>query len=110
VTNSQLADLGQYLARRGFTPSPADSAWLDRDTGHQVIRVLHEPGETTFLYYLDPHGVCLYEARFSPGTPDGVITATIDAAPSPPRPGAPVSGPGRPRVGGARAKGNGDPR
>jgi hypothetical protein len=94
VTSSQLADLGQYLARHGFAPSPANSAWLDRDTGHQVIRVLHEPGETTFLYCLDPHQGCLYEARFSPSTPDAVITAAIGAAltcparPGPGRPGA----------------------
>jgi hypothetical protein len=83
---SQPADLGPYLARHGFTPSSDDPAWLDLDTGHQVIRVLREPGETTFLCCLDPHQGCLYEARFSPGTPDAVITAAIGAALSPPRP------------------------
>jgi hypothetical protein len=77
---SQPAALGPYLARHGFAPSPADPAWLDLDTGHQVIRVVHEPGETTFLYCLDPHQGCLHEARFRPGTPDAVITAAIGAA------------------------------
>ena len=59
TSSSQPAALGRYLARHGFAPSPADPAWLDLDTGHQVIRVLHEPGETTFLYYaLGPFGAC----------------------------------------------------
>jgi hypothetical protein len=86
TSSSQPAALGPYLARHRFAPSSADPAWLDRDTGHQVIRVLHEPGETTFLYCLDPRQGCLYEARFSPGTPDAVITAAIGAALSPPGP------------------------
>ncbi len=85
TSSSQPAALGRYLARHGFAPSSADPAWLDLDTGHQVIRVLHEPGETTFLYCLDPHQGCRYEARFSPDTPDAVITAAIGAALSPPR-------------------------
>jgi hypothetical protein len=82
---SQPAALGRYLARHGFAPCSANPAWLDLDTGRQVIRVRHEPGETTFLYRLDPHQGCLYEARFSPGIPDGVITAAIAAVLSPPR-------------------------
>jgi hypothetical protein len=106
VTSSQPA-LGPYLARHGFAPSPADPAWLDRDTGHQVIRVLYEPGETTFLYCLDPHQGCLYEARFSPGTSDAVITAAIGVALSLARPARP--GPARPRVGRAR-EGKREPR
>ena len=110
TTSSQPTALGQYLARHGFAPNPGNTAWLDRDTGQQVIRVLLEPGETTWLYSLDPRGGCLYEARFSPGTPHGVITAAIDAALSPPRPGPPLSGPGPPRAGGARAKEGSNPR
>ena len=55
TSSSQPAALGRYLARHGFAPSPADPAWLDLDTGHQVIRVVHQPGETTYLYCLDPH-------------------------------------------------------
>ena len=47
---------------------------------------MHQPGETTYLYCLDPRRGCLYEARFSPGTPDAVITAAIGAALRPPRP------------------------
>jgi hypothetical protein len=93
TSSSQPAALGSYLARHGFAPSPADPAWRDLDTGHQVIRVLHEPGETTFLYCLDPHQGCLYEARFSPGTPDDVITAAIGAALSPPPPASAGHGP-----------------
>ncbi len=81
--NSQPAALGQYLARRGFAPNPGNPAWLDHATGQQTVRVLHEPGETAFMYCLDPHGGCLYEARFSPGTPGTVITAAIEAALSP---------------------------
>jgi len=86
TNSSQSAALGRYLARHGFAPSPADRTWLDLDTGHQVIRVVHQPGETTYLYCLDPHRGCLYEARFSPGTPDAVITAAIGAALTPPGP------------------------
>ena len=110
TTSSQPAALGQYLARHGFAPNPGNPAWLDRDTGQQIIRVLHEPGETTLLYCLDPRGGCLYEARFSPGTPDAVIIAAIEAALSPPRLGAASAGPGRPRAGGARSKESSDPR
>ncbi len=88
TSSSQPATLGRYLARHGFAPSPADPAWLDLDTGHRVIRVVHEPGETAFLYCLDPRQGCLYEARFSPGTPDAVITAAIGVALRPPRPRA----------------------
>ena len=77
-------------------------AWLDHDTGHQVVRVVHEPGETTFLYCLDPHQGCLYEARFSPGTPDAVISAAIGAALRPPRPGPAGA---RPATGRRRTRG-----
>ena len=88
ASSSQPPDLGQYLARRGFGPSPGNPAWLDLGTGQQTARVLHQPGETTFLYCLDLDRGCLYEARFSPGTPDAVITAAIEAALSPPAPQA----------------------
>lgn len=86
ISSSQPPDPGRYLARRGFAPNPGNPAWLDLGTGQQIIRVLHEPGETTLLYCLTPPSTCLYEAVFSPGTPDAVITAAIDAALSPPRP------------------------
>ena len=79
--------------RHGFAPSPADPAWLDLDTGHQVIRV-RAPARRDHLPVLPgPAPGCLYEARFSPGTPDGVITAAIDAALSPARPGRGRPGP-----------------
>jgi len=111
TTSSQPATLGQYLARHGFAPNPGNTAWLDRDTGQQTIRVLHEPGETTWLYCLDPRRGCLYEARFSPGIPDAVIIAVIEAALSTPLSQA---GQGRARqtTGQRRAheKGSGDPR
>jgi hypothetical protein len=74
------AALHQYLARHGFAPHPGTSTWLDRDTGQQIIRVCHHPGEATLLYCLTPHAVCLYEAVFSPGTPDAVIIAAIRTA------------------------------
>jgi len=54
TSSSRAVGLGRYLARHGFAPSLVNPAWLDHDAGHQVIRVLHEPGETTFLYCLDP--------------------------------------------------------
>ncbi len=101
---SQSTDLGQYLDRRGFTPNPGNPTWLDHETGQQTVRVLHEPGETTLLYCLAPRSACLYEAVFSPGTPDTVIIAVIEAALRPPRPRPASARPGRPR-----AKG-GDPR
>ena len=107
TSSSQSPGLGQYLVRRGFAPNPGNPTWLDLGTGQQTVRVLHEPGEATLLYCLDSHGVCLYEAVFSPGTPDAVVTAAIEAALSPPRPspaGA-AAGPGRPPASGARARG-----
>ena len=110
TSSSKPTALGQYLARRGFAPTPGNPAWLDRGTGQQTVRVLHEPGETTLLYCLDAHGVCLYEAVFSPGTPDAVIIAASkphSARTSPRRPGP---GPGRSRASGARTGGGGDPR
>ena len=84
TTSSQPTALGQYLARRGFAPNPGKPTWLDLGTRQQIVRVLHEPAETTFLHCLAPPGIWLYEARFSPGTPGIVITAAIDAALSPP--------------------------
>ena len=102
---SQSQDLGQYLDLRGFTPNPGNPTWLDRESGQQTVRVLHEPGETTLLYCLLSRGWCLYEAVFSPGTPDAVITAAIEAAlsPSPPPAGRelarPASGQRRTREG-----------
>jgi len=105
TSSSQPPDLGQYLARRGFAPSPGNLTWLDLGTGQQTVRVLHEPGETTLLYCLAQRSVCLYEAVFSPGTPDAVITAAIEAALSPPPPPAgrelakPASGQRRTREG-----------
>jgi len=88
TSSSQPSDLGQYLARRGFAPNSGNPTWLDLSTGQQTVRILHEPGETTLLYCLAPRSVCLYEAVFSPGTPDAVITAAIEAALSPPPPQA----------------------
>jgi len=105
---SQSADLGQYLDRRGFTPNPGNPTWLDNETGQQTVRVLHEPGETTLLYCLAPRSVCLWEAVFSPGTPDTVIIAAIEAALRPPRPTSARRG--RPRASGAPATEGGDPR
>jgi hypothetical protein len=110
TSSSQPSDLGQYLARRGFAPNSGTPAWLDLSTGQQVVRVLHEPGETTLLYCLAPRSVCLYEAVFSPGCPDTVIIAAIEAALRPPRPAPASARPGRPRAGGARAREGGDPR
>ena len=68
----------------GTASNPGNPAWLDRGTGQQIIRVLHEPGETTLLYCLDYHRGCLHQAVFSPGTPDTVIIAVIGAAPTHP--------------------------
>jgi hypothetical protein len=71
MPSSQAQDLDQYLACHGFAPNPRNPAWLDRDTGQHIIRVLHEPGETTLQYCPAPSSVCLYEAAFSraPRTP-----------------------------------------
>ena len=98
TSSSQPPALSRYLVRHGFAPSPANPAWLDHDTGHQVIRLLHEPGETTFLYCLAPQQRCLYEAVFSPGTPDAVIIAAIGAALTPPGPAGARSATGRQRT------------
>jgi hypothetical protein len=95
TSSSQLQDLDLYLARHRFAPNPGNSAWLDRNTGQQIIRVLYEPGGTTLLFCLGPHRSCLYEAVFSPGTPETVIIAAIEAALSPPRPRPARAGPGR---------------
>ena len=110
TSSSQPPDLTQYLARRGFAPNPGNPTWLDLGTGQQIVRVLHEPGETTLLYCLAPHTVCLYEAVFSPGTPDTVIIAAIEAALRPPRPRPASPRPGRPPASGAPAKEGGEPR
>ena len=83
-SSRQLPELDRYLARHGFAPHPGNSTWLDRDTGQQIIRILHEPGEATLLICLTPHSACLYEAVFSPGTPDTVIIAALETALSPP--------------------------
>ena len=110
TSSSQPPNLGQYLDRRGFTPNPGNPTWLDREAGQQTVRVLHEPGETTLLYCLAPRSACLYEAVFSPGTPDTVIIAAIEAALRPPSPRPAGARPGRSPASGAPAKGSGEPR
>ena len=95
TSSRQLPDLDRYLARHGFAPHPVNSTWLDRSTGPGIIRVVREPEEETQLICLAPHSVCLYKATFSPGTPDAVVIAAVEAALShatgqpPPRPGRP---------------------
>src|SRR5579859_6347754 len=54
ATPQPSASLHQYLTRHGFAPHPENSAWLDCDTGQQIIRVCHDPGEATLLYCLTP--------------------------------------------------------
>jgi hypothetical protein len=88
-------DLDLYLARHGFAPHASHSTWLDCDTGQQIIRVVREPGEQTELISLAPHSVCLYKAAFSPGAPDAVIIAAVEAALSP-APEPADAWPGRP--------------
>jgi hypothetical protein len=110
TATSQPAGLGQYLTRHGFAPNPGNPAWLDHDTEQQTVRILHEPGEATLLYCLTPRGVCQYEAVFSPGTPDAVLTAAIDAALRTPPPQSVRPRPGRPRAGGAHGRESGAPR
>jgi hypothetical protein len=114
TSSGQLPDLDRYLARHGFVPHAANGTWLDRDTGDGIIRVVREPGEQTQLICLAPHSVCLYNAAFSPGTPDAVIIAALEAALSPALPKTAGAGPGRPRASGARTKEtrrkSGDPR
>lgn len=83
-SSNQPDALSQYLVRSGFTPNSDNPAWLDHETTQQTVRVLHPPGETTQLYCLDLRSWCLYEATFSPGTPDAVLTAAIEAALNPP--------------------------
>jgi hypothetical protein len=84
TSSSHPPELDRYLARHGFAPHPGNSTWLDRDTGQQIIRIVREPGEETLLICLSPRSVCLYEAMFSPGTPDAVIIAVLETALSPP--------------------------
>ena len=79
-SSGQLPDLDRYLARHGFAPHPVTSAWLDRGTGQGIIRVVREPEEQTQLICLAPHGICLYQAAFSLGTPDAMIIAAVEAA------------------------------
>jgi hypothetical protein len=86
TSSTQPPDLTRYLARHGFAPNPGNPTWLEASTGPLTIRVLHQPGETTLLYCLLTRGCCLYEAVFSPGTPDAVVTAAIEAALSTPPP------------------------
>ena len=109
-------ELDRYLACHGFAPHPGNSTWLDRHTRQQIIRILHKPGEETLLICLTPRSACLYEAVFSPGTPDAVIIAAVDAALSPPPPETAGTGPEQAPAQRARTqetgnkKGSGDPR
>ena len=109
TSSSQPPDLDRYLARHGFRPQASHSTWLDRDNGQYVIRVVREPEEQTQLICLAPRSACVYQAVFSPGTPDAVIIAAVEAALSPAPPQA-ASRTGRPRAGGARKKESGERR
>jgi hypothetical protein len=104
TSSRQPPELDRYLARRGIRPHSGRSTWFDRDTGQDVIRVVREPGEQTELISLTPRGVCLYKAVFSPGNPDAVIIAAVEAALSPPPPRPAGTGPGWPQVSGTRTR------
>lgn len=71
---------------------PGNPAWIGLAAGQQITQVLREPGETAGLYCPDPCRGCPYETRFSPGTPDVVITVVIEAALAPGRPGPDQAG------------------
>jgi hypothetical protein len=79
MTSSTRPGLAGCLASRGLAPSPGSPAWPGRAAGQQVVRALHEPGDVTWLHCLDGHRRCLYEAELSPGTPESVVIAAIEA-------------------------------
>jgi len=81
-SSDQPSAIRSYLTDHGFTPSLRQATWLDRTTAHRTVRVVSAPGEDTELICLAPHGICQYKATFSPGTPDSVIIASIEAATS----------------------------
>ena len=85
--------MAEYLARHGFAPHPGNPTWLDLDTGQQIIRVLHEPGEETLLICLSPRQRLPVRGHVQPGTPDAVIIAAIEAALRRRRPAQPPRAP-----------------
>jgi hypothetical protein len=90
-SSGQPPALPAYLAGHGFGPHPGHGTWFDHDTGRGIIRVVFEPGEETQLISLAPASICQYKVLFSPGTPDTVIIAALEAALTPCRP--PGAGP-----------------
>ena len=51
-------------------------------SGIGTVRVVIHPndGDRASVYLFDARMVCEWDAKFSPGTPDAVILATIEAA------------------------------
>lgn len=68
-----------YLMELGFMPQD-EGAWFDRREGSRITRVVWDGEEETQVIALTSRGVCLYKAMFSPGAPEPVITAVIEAA------------------------------
>jgi hypothetical protein len=79
MDSSSRFQMLQYLMEQDFMPQD-EGAWFDRREGNRITRVVWDGEEESQVIALTPRGVCLYKAMFSPGTPDSVITAVIEAA------------------------------
>lgn len=77
-TGSRLP-MPQYLLEHDFMPH-REGAWFDRREGNRITRVVWDGEEDSQVIALTSRGVCLYKALFSPGTPEPVIIAVIEAA------------------------------
>lgn len=82
-----------YLMELDFMPQD-EGAWFDRRGGSRITRVVWDGEEETQVIALTLRGVGLYKAVLSPGTPEPVITAVIEAALAQAQAAAPGEGPG----------------
>jgi len=85
---ARTTSLIDHLQEQGYEPEMHDdlygaSVWYDLTvSGTGTVRVCTHPddGDSADVYTFDRHLALEWSAKFSPGTPDAAIIATVEAA------------------------------
>ena len=73
------ANLLDHLQEQGYEPQDSGDEWFDLiASGIGSVRVVLS--DDIYVYAFDGYMASEWEARFTPGTPDAVILATLEAA------------------------------
>ncbi len=82
------ANLLDHLQEQGYEPqggvwSAPGGEWYDlivSGIGSVRVCIYPDDGHRTDIYVFDGYKACEWDAKFSPGTPDAAVIATIEAA------------------------------